>query len=125
MREGAGRPEKPIDWDLVDELITKQNSGAEIASHFNLHPETFYSRVQQKWSVNFTNYAGSKYSHGKSLLRNKQWDKAMEGEVRLLLRLGEIHLDQIPVKEDQTLSIKIIDATSHNTEEVQVPTLPG
>ena len=90
----AGRPEKPIEWDLVDTLIEQQNSGAEISSHFNMHPETFYDRVKSKWGINFTEYAGIKYSSGKSKLRSKQWEKAIEGNVQLLLKLGEVYLGQ-------------------------------
>ena len=122
------RPEKPINWDLVDELIRKQNSGAEIASHFNLHPETFYIRVQEKWETNFTGYAGIVYSQGKSLLRNKQWDKAMEGNVPLLLKLGEVYLGQrenVLSQTDQQLTVKLIDARSDSTKQIPVPPISG
>jgi len=74
FRVGAGRPEKPIDWELVDKLILRQNNGTEIASHFNIHRETFYTRVQEKFGVDVTEYAGTIYSKGRSTLRSRQWD---------------------------------------------------
>ena len=48
------RPEKPIDWDLVDELLMVGCLGTEIAPHFNLHPETFYDRVLANYGIGFT-----------------------------------------------------------------------
>jgi len=105
------RPEKPIDWDIVDELIIQQNSGAQIASRFNLYPDTFYDRVKSKWGITFTNYAGVKYSEGISLLKSKQWEKAMEGNIQMLLKLGELYADQAQ-DIDSDIKITIIDARS-------------
>ena len=103
-----GRPEKPIDWELVDKLIIAQNNGAEIAGHFDLHPDTFYTRVKEKYGVIFTVYAGTLYSKGKSNLRTRQYQKAMEGCVPLLIKLGEIYLDdQKPKNKDENLSIDL------------------
>ena len=103
-----GRPEKPIDWDLVDKLIIAQNNGTEIAGHFDMHRETFYSRVQDKYGVTFTGYAGALYSKGKSNLRTRQYQKAMEGCVPLLIKLGEIYLDdQKPAKKGDETSIDL------------------
>ncbi|OGT44301.1 MAG: hypothetical protein A3F13_02725 [Gammaproteobacteria bacterium RIFCSPHIGHO2_12_FULL_40_19] len=118
----GGRPEKDIDWELVDKLILRQNSGAEIAGHFNMHPETFYCRVQDKWGVGFTGYAGTIYSKGHSTLRSRQWDKAMEGNVQMLIRLGELYLDdQKPkTKEDNEVTKVVFDVNYGNNNQVEI-----
>jgi len=95
------RPEKPIDWILLDKLILRQNTKDEIAGQFDMHHDTLARRIQDKYGVTFTAYAASIYSKGKGTLRSRQWDKAMEGNVQLLIKLGECYLDdQKPKKED-------------------------
>jgi hypothetical protein len=88
------RPEKPIDWTLVDNLLTAECIGTEIASHFDMHPETFYDRVKDKYKVGFTEYASVKRQKGNSLLRAKQFEKAMKGNDKMLLLLGKSRLGQ-------------------------------
>lgn len=112
----AGRPEKSIDWDKVDELIIQQNKADEIASHFDMAVSTFYRHVHEKFDMNFENYARTKYSKGKSNLRSKQYEKAIEGNVQLLLKLGEIYLDQKEqLNVDTNITIKHEYATSDGT----------
>ncbi len=118
------RPEIPIDWDLVDELLLYQNTGAQIASHFGIHPETFYYRFQDYYGENFSGYAGYKYTQGKSNLLKKQFEKAIvDGNVPLLLKLGEIYLDQ---KDTQTIEqhIKITHVDATSTGPTQIPMSP-
>lgn len=121
------RPEVPINWDLVDELLLYQNSGAQIASHFGIHPDTFYRRFQDKYGENFVGYAGIKYTQGKSNLLKKQFQKAInDGNVPLLLKLGEIYLDQKQTEiVEQKIVIEHVDATSSSPSQVQMPPISG
>lgn len=107
------RPEKPIDWDLVDQLLLYQNTGGQIAAKFGIHEETFYRRFKDKYNENFSGYAGLKYSEGKSNLLSKQFEKAFEGNTQLLLKLGEIYLEQNQIEEiDYKVEVTHIYATS-------------
>lgn len=51
------RPEKPIDWDKVDKLLLAGCHGTEIAPHFNMHPDTFYNRMKERYNLGFTEYS--------------------------------------------------------------------
>lgn len=88
------RPEKPINWELVDKLLIAGSLGTEIAAHFDMHPNTFYDRVHAKYNMGFTEYCQEKRSKGDSLLRAKQFEKAMDGNNIMLIWLGKNRLGQ-------------------------------
>lgn len=88
------RPLKPIDWDKVDNLLRAGCEGTEIAPHFDLHEDTFYRRCQAEKGVGFTAYRASKRREGDSLLKAKQYEKAMTGDNTLLIWLGKTRLKQ-------------------------------
>jgi AraC-like DNA-binding protein len=87
-------PKKVIDWDRVDKLLSSGCLGTEVAAYFGIHPETFYDRVKDKYGVVFSEYIQQKRSHGDALLREKQYDKAIEGENMMLIWLGKNRLNQ-------------------------------
>jgi len=89
-----GREEKPIDWEKVDMLLMSGCIGTEIAPFFNMHPKTFYDRVQKKYGISFTEYSYQIHSKGKAHLKQKQFAKAMAGDTRMLIFLGEVELKQ-------------------------------
>lgn len=88
------RQELPIDWHKVDKLIEAQNTACEIAGQFGLTGQRLSERMFEKFGTNFTDYSATIYRKGKSNLRTRQYQKAMDGCVPLLLKLGEIYLDQ-------------------------------
>ena len=122
------RPEKPIDWKLVDRLLMSDCKGTEIAPHFDMHVNTFYLKVQEEHNVGFSEYSLIKKEHGDSLLRDKQYQKALKGEgdnVQLIWlgkqRLGqkEHFEDPIAPVNDRLLKLeeKIIVLMHQLTEE--------
>src|SRR5215510_13763998 len=126
-----GRPEKTIDWEKVDRLLESQNKGTEIASHFNITKETFYHRVKEKYGVDFSTYSTNFYSKGKSNLRTRQYQKAMEGNVQMLLNLGEVYLGQGEKKSTEGTFFYDRDPTIRQSEgntsstQVSVSPIPG
>ena len=96
-----GRPEKKIDWALVDELLLAGCDGPEIAPHFDMHVQTFYERIKEKYNTTFTLYAASKNTQGCSILRHKQFKKAIknDGDTSMLQFLGRHRLKQIEKEE--------------------------
>lgn len=95
------RPEIPIDWDIVDKMIEQQCTADEIAGTFYLSHNRFYERFSEKHPEGFSIYRQSFNARGKGMLRQKQWEKALEGCVPLLVKLGDIYLDQNkPPKDD-------------------------
>jgi AraC-like DNA-binding protein len=98
------RPELFIDWKKVDELMMAGCMGTEIAAYFAMHPNTFYRRVEEQYSISFSEYIQEKRSKGESLLRAHQYAKALgltdKGDNTLLIWLGKTRLNQ---KEPETL----------------------
>lgn len=90
------RPVKPIDWNKVDHLLMAGCHGTEIAAHFDMHHETFYNRVSQEKGMGFTAYCAEKRAKGDSLLRAKQFEKAVanSGDNTMLIWLGKQRLGQ-------------------------------
>lgn len=90
----AHRPQKPIDWEVVDRLLIAGCLGTEIAPHFDMHPDTFYIRFEQDKGMGFTEYSRQKRSIGDSILREVQFKKAKDGDNTLLIWLGKNRLKQ-------------------------------
>lgn len=90
------RPPKPIDWNLVENLLMAGCKGTEIAPHFDMNVETFYDRVLQNYSIGFTELCAEKRGRGESVLRAKQYQKATKdnGDTTMLIWLGKCRLDQ-------------------------------
>lgn len=89
-----GRPQKNIDWDRVNKLLMAGCMGTEIAPQFDLHPESFYRRVEEKFNIGFTEYMTQKRCQGDSILREAQFDKAIGGDNTMLVWLGKNRLNQ-------------------------------
>ncbi len=103
-QSNAGRPEKEINWKKVDDLLIAGCPGSEIASHFDMHPNTFYRKVEEKHNVNFTQYCSEKKQLGDSLIRAHQFQKALglttKGDNTLLIWLGKNRLNQRDTQND-------------------------
>lgn len=106
------RPEKIINWKLVDELLLAGCLGTEIAPHFDMHVNTFYDRVKQETGVCFTEYSTEKRSKGESLLRHQQYKKALgvttDGDNTLLIWLGKNRLHQRDAPQEINVSTETL-----------------
>lgn len=99
----GGRPEAPINWAKVDEMLQAQCSGEGIAGTLGIHPDTLYRRCLKEQGLTFTEYAAAKKATGKDLLRMKQFELAMEGDRAMLIFLGKVVLGQ---RETQGVEIE-------------------
>ncbi len=99
-RSNPGRPEKPIDWNKVDQMLMGGSCAKEIASHFDIHPTNFCLRLENKYNMNFTTYSSEKRAKGDSLIRNRQFEKALKGDNTLLIWLGKNRLNQRDTQND-------------------------
>ncbi len=102
----TGRPEKTIDWELVDKFLEAGCNGIQISSHFSMHPNTFYDRVSEKYNMSFTEYAGLNSPKGEAHLLLSQHQKSLnsqsKGNAQMLIWLGKVRLGQRepePIKE--------------------------
>lgn len=99
------RPEKEIDWDKVDKLMMSGCTGTEIAPHFDIHHETLYNRLSEKYGMGFTEYSRKMKCYGDSILRTKQYEKALTKDNGMMIWLGKQRLGQT----DQVKTIHSFD----------------
>jgi hypothetical protein len=112
------RPEKPIDWDKVDELLMAGCLGTEIAANYDMHPNTFYDRVVQKYNMSFTDYCSEKRSKGESFLRLVQFKKAVEGDNSMLIWLGKNRLKQSDSPQEQASNEEMFKQLTSLMEQI-------
>ena len=93
----AGRPELKIDWHKVEQLLMAGCPGTEVAAHFSMHADTLYNHVLKEKGLKFTDYSAQFKEKGDSLLRAKQYEKALEKDNTMMIWLGKQRLKQ---KED-------------------------
>jgi len=105
------RPEKPIDWAKVDQLLMAGCLGTEIAAHFDMHQNTFYAKVEEKYKMSFTHYCSEKRCKGDSILRAKQIDKALanHGDNTMLIWLGKQRLGQTETQATNSFDAEAIN----------------
>ena len=90
----AHRPQKEIDWAKVEECLCADLTGVEIAAIFDLHPETFYVRVQKEYGIGFTGLSREKRDKGNGFLKLVQYRKALKGHTAELKWLAVNRLNQ-------------------------------
>ena len=92
------RPEKKIDWEIVDELLAAGSHGTDVAAFLGIHPDTFYKRVEKEFRMGFSDYSSKKKSVGDALIRLTQYKKAVgiskKGDNMMLIWLGKQRLNQ-------------------------------
>ena len=111
----VGRPEKEINWKIVEELLEAGCSAAEIAPHFDIHYDTLYTQVEKKFGISFTQYSSKFKQKGESSIRKKQFDKALKGDNMMLIWLGKNRLKQ---SDQQHQDISINDPKIGDTIEL-------
>jgi hypothetical protein len=130
-----GRPEKEVDWEKVDYLLECGCTGTEVAACFDIHPTTFYNKVEAKYNMTFTAYSQQREFTGNALIRVKQHEKAVSGDNMMMIWLGKNRLKQsdTPVQDninekafekfekvmgqlDSLQSARNIDDTSNNKD---------
>jgi hypothetical protein len=105
------RPKTDIDWKTVNKLLEADCEGTEIAAYLGIVPNTLYRRCETDHKISFSKYLQEKKAKGNSLLKVKQFDKAMSGDRTMLVWLGKQRLGQ---SEKAQQSIEISDAGTFN-----------
>jgi len=108
-----GRPEKPIDWELVDSLIEAGCPSTEIAPHFHLTPEAFRERLEKKYGMYFSIYSSIFEAKGAANIRHQQYLKALgkadKGDNTMLVWLGKNRLKQRDAPIDMQVTQAQVD----------------
>jgi hypothetical protein len=103
------RPEKPLKWEEVDSFLESKCAGTVIAAHFNMHPNTFYRKVEEEHKMSFSEYCSLKNEYGEALIKRAQFEKAIgrskKGDTTLLTFLGRVRLKQIEYEPEKNLDL--------------------
>ena len=97
----TGRTPAVIDWDTVGKLLEAGCSGESIATQFGVHRTTLYNRCKADLGLTFSTLSQQKKMLGDNLLRAKQYQTAMSGNVTMQIWLGKQRLGQTDKLEHQ------------------------
>jgi len=97
----TGRTPAVIDWDTVGKLLEADCSGESIAAQFGVHRTTLYNRCKADLGLTFSTFSQQKKMLGDNLLRAKQYQTAMSGNVTMQIWLGKQRLGQTDKLEHQ------------------------
>lgn len=114
------RPKTTIDWGKVNKLLKAQCDGVGIAGILGIHPNTFYRLVEEEFKISFSEYSAQKKGEGRELLKEKQFQVAMDGDKTMLVWLGKQYLgqsDKSEVKGDMKVSTPSIIVNSKETAD--------
>ena len=97
----AGRPPKPIDWKVFEQLCHIQCTHSEIASFFNIVVDTLYDRAEAEYGEKFSSTYKRFAEGGKSSLRRSQFRMA-DKSCAMAIWLGKQYLGQKDHEETPT-----------------------
>lgn len=110
------KPEKNIDWKIVDKLLLAGCLATEIAAYIGVCRETLYRRCIKDNGIGYSTYSQEKKAKGESLLRNKQFETAMEGNVTMQIWLGKQRMGQ---REKHDVNVKADCSDFDNWRKMQ------
>jgi hypothetical protein len=97
-KNGVGRPRQSLttedDWTDVMRLCQIQCSGNEIAQFFNISRDTLERRIAERYDQTLAEFINERQRIGHISLRRVQFQKALEGNVTMLIWLGKQYLGQ-------------------------------
>ena len=95
------RPPKPIDWELVKQMVIAGMSAKSIALRFDIDESNFYRRFKDEFGDDYTTFASkSKGSKVENILF-MQYAQAMKGNVKMLELLGYEYCGQGKKKDEK------------------------
>lgn len=92
-----GRPEKHLsedDWKKVELFMKAGSSQDRIAQSFDLHPDTFRKKCQERFGEEYTEVSRRFNTTGIILIEATQYSRALAGNVEMLKLLGRIRCGQ-------------------------------
>lgn len=87
--------EKEKFWAIVDDLLMSESTGKEIASYFDISPDTLYTRCVKDRGIQWSQYAQQKKEKGDAILKHAQFNTAIKGkDTKMQIFLGKNRLGQ-------------------------------
>lgn len=94
MTKDMARTPIEIPWFKVDEMLHAGCDGTDIADVIGISADTLYRACQRDHKVGFAAYSAQKRATGEALLRQKQFQVALSGNIPMLIWLGKVRLNQ-------------------------------
>jgi hypothetical protein len=121
MPNKVGRPKAIIDWQKVGQMCEAGCSAFGIASSLGIDDETLKKRCLVDNKCSFSEFAQQKRAKGNELLRMKQFQTAMSGNVTMQIWLGKNRLGQsekTEIKSDIVQTMKPYTMKSLTADEL-------
>jgi hypothetical protein len=120
----VGRPRIELsedDWAKVDRYLQAQCDGSVIARFFGMSPDSLRDKIVERYGKslsisNFSEYQALKRREGIELIRAKQFDILMSGNVTMSIWLGKQLLGQRDQIE-QTITVPQVHITPLTEQE--------
>ena len=94
-----GRPKVKIDWHEVGEMLKCGCDATVIATTIGVSTDTLYTRSKLDNKLDFSAFSQQKRAQGNDLLRRKQFELALDGNISMLIWLGKNRLGQTDKQE--------------------------
>jgi hypothetical protein len=98
MAKRGPKPRGPVseeDFKQFESLLGIQCTLEEVASFYNVDVKTIQARCEEHYGLKFSQISEQKRANGKISLRRKQFQKAMDGNIVMLIWLGKQYLGQV------------------------------
>lgn len=125
------RPQKDINWEVVEKLIECGCPGTEIAAKFRIQAATFYRRFEEEYKVSFQNYrseaSGAGVADLRAMIHAKAINNKAPGNSNLLIFLARCLLGyrepavthNVAANQDQLDQSHLIMQLEHKIAELE------
>lgn len=96
-----GRKEKPINFEILEQLVMAQNSKDEIASFFDMSDRSLEKKISKHYGITWIEFARILRNKGNLSIRTKQFKEALKGNNRMLELWGKLYLGQNEVYQEK------------------------
>jgi hypothetical protein len=80
MAHGGGRPKAKIPWEIVESMCKISCTQQDICDALKIDDKTLAKHIKSEYGLTFKQYFREKSVGGKTSLRRKIWQKALEGK---------------------------------------------
>lgn len=129
----TGRPQIPVDWRKVDQMLMAQCDGVDIAEALGMSADTLYLACKRDHNVTFTVYAQQKRAKGVAHAKLTFYQEAFVGEpvdkarstrqIFWLKNHGGM-ADKQEIKAQVSNEVTVIELPANGTSESDSPSEP-
>ncbi len=88
------RTPQPLDWEKIERSLKAGSSQKKIAASIGVDEDTLRARVVDRYGMEYSVFSAKLRSEGEVSIETKQYEKAMDGNIQMLLWLGKVRCGQ-------------------------------